>query len=99
MSSHSHLSHFTDEETETQAGVLRDPSKAMHVDPRPASLPAAWWPLPHTPRPSQPGRRLSIAEITATSGKTVGCIVNPQQGGAPNYTTYYLTPKGGQSWR
>lgn len=21
----------------------------------------------------------------------------PQQGGAPNYTTYYLTPKGGQS--
>lgn len=91
-----HVSHFTGEGTGegcrgTRQGHACGPQACQPsrcpaaAAPRPAALPAGWRP--------------SIAEITATSGKTVGCIVNPQQGRAPNYTTYYLTPKGGQSWR
>lgn len=42
---------------------------------------------------------VSSADIAATSGKTVDCIVTAERGRAQNHTTYYLTPKAvSQSW-
>lgn len=52
------------------------------------------------PSPSARAVVVSTADIAATSGKTVDCIVTAERGRAQNHTTYYLTPKAvSQSWR
>lgn len=56
----------------------------------------AWCTADTTPVPpsaSQGRAGGSTADIAATSGKTVDCIVTAERGRAQNHTTYYLTPK------